>query len=553
MYNKLRYEPILANPSDWPVVKMYRAKDTFLKAVSSSAVMDILDSETDSLTLRKDLAKSLAQEQERLQKMRWKVDLKDETSFWSQKIDALNQDEIPFPALLEDITLHYANEISGGFNLWHYRLAQASASYSLNRLLNPMRARHPRTVAQMRAKLQEQIHILGSTNELRQLARKGTIVMVPTHCSHFDSVLIWWVIGTLGLPPFIYGAGLNLFNRQFFAYFMNKLGAYKVDRRKKNIAYLTTLKAYSSLALHWGCHSLFYPGGTRSRTGELENSLKLGLLSTAINAQQLNYEVYGKNASKIFIVPVVFNYHFVLEAPFLIRDYLVTQGDYVYNKPEKDWINNSYKLLKLIKNFATKGSSITVSIGQPMDVVGNEVDITGASYNSQREHIDLYKVFMEPTQDEIEKGQKIKEYTRNLGERIVKSYRKNNCVISSCLLAFVAFELMRNKYSELSLKDFLILPNTSLVLPYPSLERAFEQVRQAVLKLATQGIIQVSEELQQGTITAMIMHGLSNLGLYHDQLPLIRNKEGDITTRDICSLLYYHNKLTGYELEKYIE
>src|SRR3546814_15272144 len=56
-----------------------------------------------------------------------------------------------------------------------------------------------------------------------------------------------WVIHSLGLPAFIYGAGLNLFNRKIFAYFMNSLGAYKVDRRKKNLPYLETLKTYSTL------------------------------------------------------------------------------------------------------------------------------------------------------------------------------------------------------------------------------------------------------------------------------------------------------------------
>ena len=87
--------------------------------------------------------------------------------------------------------------------------------------------------------------------------------MVPTHFSNLDSILIGWVIHVLGLPPFIYGAGLNLFNIKILAYFMNSLGAYKVDRRKKNPIYLEALKSYSNLAIQEGAHSLFFPGGTR--------------------------------------------------------------------------------------------------------------------------------------------------------------------------------------------------------------------------------------------------------------------------------------------------
>ncbi len=90
-----------------------------------------------------------------------------------------------------------------------------------------------------------------------------------------------------------------------------------------------------------------------------------------------------------------------------------------------------------------------------------------------------------------------------------------------------------------------------LTIPYTKLEKAFSRVRTEVLTFAAQGKIRVSEELTHGSITDMIAHGLSNLGLYHHQLPLIRNKAGDITTRDICSLFYYHNRLNGYGLEEH--
>ncbi|MEM0374294.1 MAG: hypothetical protein QXO96_07065, partial [Sulfolobales archaeon] len=178
-----------------------------MRTVSERAVQDILALQPNNSDLRIDLAKSLIQEQTRLQKISWRVDVKEDPAFWDQMIHNLQQEAIPLSQLLHQITLHYAQEIAGGFNLWHYKLAQATACYTLNRLLNPVKARPPRTLSQIRAQLLEQIHIIGAINDLRQLARQGTIVMVPTHCSHFDSVLIWWVIRALGLPPFIYGAG----------------------------------------------------------------------------------------------------------------------------------------------------------------------------------------------------------------------------------------------------------------------------------------------------------------------------------------------------------
>eukprot|EP01132_Coremiostelium_polycephalum_P000286 gene286-373_t len=536
VYRKLRYDPILVNSSDWPTVKIHQNKAAFLEAVSDKAVAEILMLQPDVMALRTDLAKSLVQDQARLQRMNWKVDTKQDATFWAQQVEALHQENVPLATTLKAITTQYSQEIVGGFDVWHYRLAQAAASYALNKLLNPLMPRRLRTLEEVRRQLQEQIIIRGPIDEVRQLARQGTVVMVPTHCSNFDSVLIGWVIETLGLPPFIYGAGLNLFNRQFFAYFMNKLGAYKVDRRKKDVAYLTTLKAYSSLALHWGCHGLFYPGGTRSRTGALESTVKLGLLGTSLDAQQMNYRFDNERASKIFIVPVVFNYHFVLEAPFLIREALAEQGDYVASTT-KDWMASSRKLLKLIKHVATKKSSITVSLGQPMDVLGNTVDATGASYDKQGNGVDLYAYFRDKVNKTAAVEQEMKEHTKLLGQRIVASYRVNNCVLTSSLLAFTAFELMRKKYAALPLKTFLKLSSKELMVPYELLEQAFAKVRNGVLVLESKGEIGVSALLKQGTVAGMIADGLANLGLYHHKIPLLRDKVGNITTRDICSVI----------------
>ena len=63
-------------------------------------------------------------------------------------------------------------------------------------------------------------------------------------------------------------------------FFMHNLGAYRVDRRLKHALYKDVLKAYSCVLLERGYHSLFFPGGTRSRSGGVERKLKLGLVGT---------------------------------------------------------------------------------------------------------------------------------------------------------------------------------------------------------------------------------------------------------------------------------
>src|SRR5207237_3189672 len=124
----------------------------------------------------------------------------------------------------------------------------------------------------------------GQVADLARLARTGTLILTPTHLSNLDSIAIGFALERTGLPPCTYGAGKNLFTNPLLAFFMRNLGAYRVDRRIKHDLYKDTLKAYSSVLLEHGYHSLFFPGGTRSRSGGLESRLKLGLLGTGLEA-----------------------------------------------------------------------------------------------------------------------------------------------------------------------------------------------------------------------------------------------------------------------------
>jgi glycerol-3-phosphate O-acyltransferase len=374
--------------------------------------------------------------------------------------------------------------------------------------------------------------------------------MVPTHFSNLDSILIGWVIHSLGLPAFIYGAGLNLFNIKIFAYFMNSLGAYKVDRRKKNLPYLETLKTYSTLAIQKGAHSLFFPGGTRSRSGVIEKNLKRGLLSTAIEAQRNIYLTTpaGETPRKIFVVPVTLNYHFVLEAPDLVDDYLSMKGQDRY-LPEQDKYG-SWQLLQFLFKFFTKGSNISVSIGQGLDIMGNYVDADGNSLDQEGRIIHTEDYFKTNGQISIDL-QREDEYTRMLSLKIVREYHRINRVFSSHLVAFVAFELWQKNYPKLDLFGLLKLPEEDQELQYESFRKACQGVRKQIIKLKKEGRINMATHMK-GDIDSVIRHGLDNVGIFHLKRPLLLNKEGNIITRDFNALYYYHNRLVGYELEKFI-
>ena len=83
----------------------------------------------------------------------------------------------------------------------------------------------------------------------------------------------------------------------------------------------------------------------------------------------MSYQKYGSASKKIFIVPAVINYHFTLEAPLLIKQYLSQKGKERYYV-EQDAYSTSYKVLTFLLKFFARGSNISVNIGRGMDVFG---------------------------------------------------------------------------------------------------------------------------------------------------------------------------------------
>lgn len=553
-----RYEPLLEKIPDWPVYLLSKDRKNFIEEVTEKTVRRLVERKADRKALIEELESTAIREQNRLKRNRWRVDPKDEPAFWAGLRSQLvtlstepSEDPAPVQELLRQVVARYAHEIAGNFKPGSYRIARGVITFWFERLLNGARIKKFGAFFRNKYTLRDKIQIVGKVRMLRSLASKGTVIIVPTHFSNIDSMLIGWVIHALGLPAFIYGAGLNLFNIRLFAYFMNSLGAYKVDRRKKNIPYLETLKMYSNLAIQKGAHSLFFPGGTRSRSGMLEKQLKLGLLSTTVEAQRhIFQEAADGNTEprKIFIVPVTLNYHFVLEAPDLIEEYLQSKGQDRYF-PEKEKYG-SLELLQFLYKFATKGSAISVSIGKALDVLGNYVDEEGNSLDAKGNTVNPRDYFVSEgkiTEDSQREG----EYTRILSGRIVDEYHRINRVFGSQLVAFIAFEMFQKQHPKLDLFGLLRLPEEELSISYDEFRDVFKKIRREIYRLKKENKINYASHLK-GDADEVIRRGLENVGVFHLKRPLLMNKQRHIISQDLNVLYYYHNRLVGYDLERFI-
>ncbi len=556
--NKNRpYKPILDGIPDWPVYQLSKNRKEFIEEVTQKSIERIKELRPSQKQLIEDLQATVYREQNRIKRNRWRVDPKDDNQFWSgiktELVDLGTKKEEEatriISSLLEKIVHRYASEIAGNFKPTSYRLAREVVKFWFQRLLNGARVKKFGAFFRNQYTLRDKIHIVGKVKMIRRLAKQGTVVMVPTHFSNLDSILIGWVIHSMGLPAFIYGAGLNLFNIKIIAYFMNSLGAYKVDRRKKNLHYLETLKMYSNLAIQKGAHSLFFPGGTRSRSGMIEKQLKLGLLSTAIEAQRSLYNSKTEGVPrKIFVVPVTLNYHFVLEAPDLIEDYLQVKGQDRYFQEQDKY--GSFQLIKFLFKFFTNRSSISVSIGPGLDVLGNYVDENGNSIDNHGRIIDTKDYFKSSGELTIDR-QREDEYTRMLSKKIVDEYHKINRVFASHLVAFIAFEIWQKKHPQLDLFNLLRVPEEDLEIPYEEFKDVFKKLRKQIYLMKENKKINYASHLK-GNADIVIQRGIENTGVFHLNRPLMKNKKGNIITKDLSLLYYYHNRLVGYDLEQFI-
>ena len=556
---KIRYTDIIPKVKEWPIVQLARNRKAFIQEVTNES-FETLKNMGRGKSLREELEMTVYREKLRIKNNPWRVDPVDDQTYWqtiqtrlldSQNLPA-NEAKVEEEEILKEILNRYCNEIAGNFKKSSFKLTKGIVVFGFARLLNATRVKGFTSLFSRQLDLDDKIHVKGEPEHIRELAKIGTVVMVPTHFSNLDSILIGWVIQWLGLPPFIYGAGLNLFNLKIFAYFMNSLGAYKVDRRKKNPIYLEALKTYSSVALRQGCHSLFFPGGTRSRSGEIEKTLKLGLLGTTIEAQRILYqnETAEKPAGKIFIVPVVINYHFTLEAPALINEHLKRTGMERYYK-EADEFTTSSKIASFLFKFFAKGSDISVSIGKGLDVLGNPVDMQGNSLDAHENIIDPRDYFRREDKISIDE-QREEEYVRILSKKIVVEYHKYNRVFASHLVAFTAFKFLERKNPKLDLYSLLRLPDEDLQIDYQEFKKAYKKLKKKVLKLYKKKQVDVAGHMLEKADVSIEL-GINNVGLYHAKRPLIMNKAGDkIIIQNMNTLYYYHNRMDGYGLENHI-
>ena len=443
---------------------------------------------------------------------------------------------------LRQLCERYAWDVAGNFDPRVYKFATKAMVPILGALLSPRAAL--RNIPQLGAlhALDGRVVVQGPTEAIAALAKRGTLIFTPTHLSNLDSVVFGFALERAGLPPATYGAGKNLFTNPVLSFFMHNLGAYRVDRRLKHALYKDVLKTYSTVLLERGYHSLFFPGGTRSRSGGVERKLKLGLAGTGV-------EAFGRTAEAgdpqpVYFVPATINYMLTLEAETLIDDFLQEEGKarYIIEDDESTRVSR-------VASFAQKllglDESVVIRFGEPLDCFGNRVDAEGQSYDSHGRRVDALTYLFDAEGRPKRDPKRDAQYTRELGEAIVTRFARDTVVMATHVVAAAAFDHLRSVVGKGDL--FAILNHRDTVrISRPELVAKIEKLVDRARVLERDAKIVLAPQLA-GRPDQILEAALRAFAGYHTQ-HIIGVGATDLVLEDTRLLFYYQNRLAAHGL-----
>ncbi|MGZ3476564.1 MAG: 1-acyl-sn-glycerol-3-phosphate acyltransferase, partial [Polyangiales bacterium] len=196
---------------------------------------------------------------------------------------------------------------------------------------------------------------------LKEAARKGTLILLPSHKSHVDYLFVSYVLYTNDMQVPLIAAGDNL---AFFPLgsLFRRAGAFFIRRKiAGDRLYTAVLDAYVHKVVHEGFSIEFFLEGGRSRTGKLLPP-KLGLLGMVVDA------AYEHPERPIYFVPISIGYERLVET----KSYVKELGG---GEKEKESVAG---LARAVQVLAERYGRINMQIGQILTVDDIKADLAKA-------------------------------------------------------------------------------------------------------------------------------------------------------------------------------
>ena len=189
------------------------------------------------------------------------------------------------------------------------------------------------------------------TDRLHDVAEDKEVVYVPCHRSHFDYLLLGFILYEEGLQTPHIAAGINL-NLPVVGPILRRGGAFFLRRSfKGNRLYAAVFDAYLDQILQRGYSVEYFVEGTRSRTGWLL-APKGGMLVMTVHS-------YIKNPKRpIVFVPVYFGYEKLIEGDSFISELSGSE-----KKKE-----SLFGLVRSVKSLRENFGKVYVNIAEPIEL-----------------------------------------------------------------------------------------------------------------------------------------------------------------------------------------
>jgi glycerol-3-phosphate O-acyltransferase len=184
---------------------------------------------------------------------------------------------------------------------------------------------------------------------LREHAKEGTLVLLPSHKSHVDYLALAWVLyrHKLQLPLVAAGENLNFFP---VGPLLRKAGAFFIRRSfSGDRLYAAVVDAYIRRLIKDGVALEFFPEGGRSRTGKLLPP-KLGLLSLVVDA------ALGVPTRTTWFCPISIGYERFVEEKAFVRE--LSGGE-----KQKEDVGG---LVRAVETMVGRYGRLSVQFGKPL-------------------------------------------------------------------------------------------------------------------------------------------------------------------------------------------
>lgn len=439
---------------------------------------------------------------------------------------------------LRRIVTRMALDIAGNFDPRVYDIAREGIPRLLVGMIRP-RALPLALLGGDLESLDRLMTVEGELEHLRKVEKHATLVYVPTHSSNLDSIVLGYALERVHLSPVMYGAGKNLFTNPFISFFMHNLGAYRVDRRIRTELYKDTLKTYGLVTIHRGYHSLFFPGGTRSRSNLIETRLKLGLAGAGVEA--FAERCVTGDARPVLFVPTTINYALCLEAETLVEEWLKEEGKARY-MIDDDEFSRIDRLASFFRRVVGLRAACVIRFGRPVDPFGNLVTDEAKSLAPDGRVLNPCSYVRTNGVATIDAARDA-AYTRNLAEVLVAAYRRETVIMGTQLVAHVLFRALAHEARGLD--TFAMLRLREVAFDAGSIIRDIGATRDRLLALVDAGETHASAVVRSDPPDELLRRALEVWAGYHTRATARREGE-KIVIEDPTLLLYYQNRLVPF-------